>query len=182
MSRENAKVVHLDTTRYALSSSCSRGTPRRERELESGADGAQAMDNFFQTVYQAVLRLLPFQTLKAIVIASPGFTKDSVRPELFLPCPWLRLCSQPQYGSHPGLEPLYWDKADSLTTAIRLHLPAGHPDVKQTAVSVPLEMDQSALEYPACPLARRGDESAGDQQDAPRGEVCEGGSGLREVR
>jgi protein pelota len=39
----------------------------------------QAMDNFYQTVYQAILRLLPYQDLKAIVIASPGFTKDSVR-------------------------------------------------------------------------------------------------------
>jgi stalled ribosome rescue protein Dom34 len=36
------------------------------------------MDNFFSAVYQAILRLIPFQTLKAIVIASPGFTKDSV--------------------------------------------------------------------------------------------------------
>jgi stalled ribosome rescue protein Dom34 len=52
-----------------------------------GADGVQAMDNFFQTVYQAVLRLLPFQTLKAIVIASPGFTKDSVRPDPHLALP-----------------------------------------------------------------------------------------------
>lgn len=49
--------------------------------------GEQAMDNFFQTVYQAVLRLLPFQTLKAIVIASPGFTKDSVRPDGHLALP-----------------------------------------------------------------------------------------------
>lgn len=39
----------------------------------------QAMENFFSTVYQAILRLLPFQTLKAIVIASPGFTKETVR-------------------------------------------------------------------------------------------------------
>jgi protein pelota len=38
------------------------------------------MENFFQSVYQAILRLIPFQTLKAIVIASPGFTKESVCP------------------------------------------------------------------------------------------------------
>lgn len=37
------------------------------------------MDNFYSAVYQAILRLIPFQSLKAIVIASPGFTKDSVR-------------------------------------------------------------------------------------------------------
>lgn len=36
------------------------------------------MENFFSTVYQAILRLMPYQTLKAIVIASPGFTKESV--------------------------------------------------------------------------------------------------------
>ena len=39
---------------------------------------AQAMENFFSSVYQAILRLIPFQSLKAIVIASPGFTKESV--------------------------------------------------------------------------------------------------------
>jgi stalled ribosome rescue protein Dom34 len=43
------------------------------------------MENFFQSVYQAILRLIPFQTLKAIVIASPGFTKESVSPLLYLP-------------------------------------------------------------------------------------------------
>ena len=37
------------------------------------------MENFYSTVYQAILRLIPYQTLKAIVLASPGFTKDSVR-------------------------------------------------------------------------------------------------------
>ena len=42
------------------------------------------MENFFSTIYQAILRLIPYQTLKAVVIASPGFTKDSVRPPLCL--------------------------------------------------------------------------------------------------
>jgi stalled ribosome rescue protein Dom34 len=42
----------------------------------------QAMDKFFATVYAGILRHLPLQTLKAIVIASPGFTKDSVSTEL----------------------------------------------------------------------------------------------------
>jgi len=37
------------------------------------------MDRFFQTCFQAVLRHLPFTTLKAIVVASPGFTRDAVR-------------------------------------------------------------------------------------------------------
>jgi protein pelota len=36
------------------------------------------MENFFSSVYNSLLRLVPFQTLKAVVIASPGFTKDSV--------------------------------------------------------------------------------------------------------
>jgi stalled ribosome rescue protein Dom34 len=38
----------------------------------------KAMDSFYAAVYQAILRLIPFQTLKAVVIASPGFTKESV--------------------------------------------------------------------------------------------------------
>ena len=57
---------------------------RQGRFLQSSdrtrADELQAMDNFFSTVYQAILRLIPYQTLKAVVIASPGFTKDSVGP------------------------------------------------------------------------------------------------------
>jgi hypothetical protein len=38
----------------------------------------QAMEKFFAAVYAAVLRHLPFQTLRAIVIASPGFTREGV--------------------------------------------------------------------------------------------------------
>jgi hypothetical protein len=41
------------------------------------------MEKFFAAVYAAVLRHLPFQTLRAIVIASPGFTREGVsRPRL----------------------------------------------------------------------------------------------------
>jgi protein pelota len=39
---------------------------------------SQAMEKFFAAVYAAILRHLPFQTLRAIVIASPGFTRESV--------------------------------------------------------------------------------------------------------
>jgi protein pelota len=42
------------------------------------------MEKFFAAVYAAVLRHLPFQTLRAIVIASPGFTREGVSlPRLF---------------------------------------------------------------------------------------------------
>lgn len=36
------------------------------------------MANFLSIVYQAILRLIPYDSLKAVVIASPGFTKDTV--------------------------------------------------------------------------------------------------------
>ena len=36
------------------------------------------MEKFFAAVYAAILRHLPFQTLRAIVIASPGFTREGV--------------------------------------------------------------------------------------------------------
>ncbi|CDZ96995.1 Meiotic cell division protein Pelota/DOM34 [Phaffia rhodozyma] len=54
----------------------------RKRKGQSGVHD-KAMDKFFQTVYQAVLRHLPFTTLKAIVIASPGFTKDALFDSIF---------------------------------------------------------------------------------------------------
>ncbi|RSH81591.1 Translation factor pelota [Saitozyma podzolica] len=68
---------HMTTVRQRIETS----VPRKRKGGTSGHD--KAMDNFFQTVYQAVLRLLPFQTLKAIVIASPGFTKDSLYDYIF---------------------------------------------------------------------------------------------------
>lgn len=41
------------------------------------------MEKFYQTVYTSLLRHLPFNSLKAIVIASPGFTKDSLYDYIF---------------------------------------------------------------------------------------------------
>lgn len=55
--------------------------PRKRKGGTSGHD--KAMENFFQSVYQAILRLIPFQTLKAIVIASPGFTRESLYDYIF---------------------------------------------------------------------------------------------------
>ncbi|KAK8864233.1 mRNA surveillance protein pelota [Kwoniella newhampshirensis] len=55
--------------------------PRKRKGGTSGHD--KAVENFFSTVYQAILRLIPFQTLKAIVIASPGFTRDSLYDYIF---------------------------------------------------------------------------------------------------
>ncbi|ORX36829.1 pelota [Kockovaella imperatae] len=55
--------------------------PRKRKGGTSGHD--KAMETFFSNVYQAVLRLIPYQTLKAIVIASPGFTKESLYDYIF---------------------------------------------------------------------------------------------------
>jgi hypothetical protein len=96
------------------------------------------MENFFQSVYQAILRLIPFQTLKAIVIASPGFTKESVCPP---PCPYSNLTN----------------------VAIRLHIPSSDLDIQQTPPSIPDEMDQSPLQYFPRPLSRRGHASSGNK-------------------
>lgn len=41
------------------------------------------MANFLSTVYAAILRLIPFETLKVVVIASPGFTKDTLYDYIF---------------------------------------------------------------------------------------------------
>ncbi|KAL7411943.1 hypothetical protein BDY24DRAFT_394024 [Mrakia frigida] len=55
--------------------------PRKRK----GASGVheKALDRFYKTLYDAVLRHLPFTTLKAIVLASPGFTKDGVFDYIF---------------------------------------------------------------------------------------------------
>lgn len=41
------------------------------------------MANFLQTVYTAILRLISYDSLKAVVIASPGFTKDTLYDYIF---------------------------------------------------------------------------------------------------
>ncbi|WOO85577.1 Protein dom34 [Vanrija pseudolonga] len=53
----------------------------RKRSGTSAHD--KAMANFLQTTYQAILRLIPFESLKAVVIASPGFTKDTLYDYIF---------------------------------------------------------------------------------------------------
>jgi protein pelota len=41
------------------------------------------MATFLSTVYAAILRLIPFESLKVVVIASPGFTKDTLYDYIF---------------------------------------------------------------------------------------------------
>lgn len=38
----------------------------------------QGIERFYATVYAAFIRHIPFSSLRAIVIASPGFTKDAL--------------------------------------------------------------------------------------------------------
>ncbi|WWC70401.1 mRNA surveillance protein pelota [Kwoniella pini CBS 10737] len=68
---------HMTTVRQRIDTSI----PRKRKGGTSGHD--KAMENFLSTVYQAILRLIPFQDLKAIVIASPGFTKDTLYDYIF---------------------------------------------------------------------------------------------------
>lgn len=82
----------------------------------------KAIDKFFAAVYAAVLRHLPFQTLRAIVIASPGFTRDSVSP--------------PPRPLSPHLAHL------EKITAVRLHLPTSHSDDEQTSPPIPDQVGQ----------------------------------------
>ncbi|KAJ9105535.1 hypothetical protein QFC21_001906 [Naganishia friedmannii] len=55
--------------------------PRKRAGAASAHE--KAMEKFFAAVYAAILRHLPFQTLRAIVIASPGFTKESLYDYIF---------------------------------------------------------------------------------------------------
>ena len=43
----------------------------------------KGLERFYSTLYAAFLRVIPFTTLKIIVIASPGFVKDSVYDYFF---------------------------------------------------------------------------------------------------
>lgn len=43
----------------------------------------KGLERFYDAVYTAFLRTIPFQNLKVIVIASPGFVKDSLYDYFF---------------------------------------------------------------------------------------------------
>lgn len=43
----------------------------------------KGLERFYDAVYSAFLRLIPFSTLKVIVIASPGFVKDAIYDFIF---------------------------------------------------------------------------------------------------
>jgi protein pelota len=43
----------------------------------------KGLEKFYSTLYTTFLRVIPFSTLKVIVIASPGFVKDSVYDYFF---------------------------------------------------------------------------------------------------
>ncbi|WVW83705.1 mRNA surveillance protein pelota [Kwoniella bestiolae CBS 10118] len=68
---------HMTTVRQRIEVSI----PRKRKGGTSGHE--KAMDNFLSTVYQAILRLIPYQDLKAVVVASPGFTKDTLYDYIF---------------------------------------------------------------------------------------------------
>lgn len=54
--------------------------PRKSAGSETHDKG---LERFYSTLYTAFLRVIPFSTLKVIVIASPGFVKDSVYDYFF---------------------------------------------------------------------------------------------------
>jgi protein pelota len=43
----------------------------------------KGLARFYETLYTSFLRHIPFQTLRAIIIASPGFVKDTVYDHIF---------------------------------------------------------------------------------------------------
>lgn len=43
----------------------------------------KGLNRFYETLYQSFLRHIPYSSLKAIIIASPGFVKDAVYDYIF---------------------------------------------------------------------------------------------------
>ncbi|KAG8761417.1 Translation factor pelota [Serendipita sp. 396] len=53
------------------------------RKAAGSSSHDKGLERFYSTLYTAFLRVIPFTTLKVIVIASPGFVKDSVYEYIF---------------------------------------------------------------------------------------------------
>jgi protein pelota len=43
----------------------------------------KGLAKFYETVYTSFLRHLPYQTLRVVVLASPGFVKDAIYDHIF---------------------------------------------------------------------------------------------------
>lgn len=43
----------------------------------------KGLNRFYETLYQSFLRHIPYTSLKAVIIASPGFVKDAVYDYIF---------------------------------------------------------------------------------------------------
>ncbi|KAF8328617.1 eRF1 domain 1-domain-containing protein [Cantharellus anzutake] len=68
---------HLTTVRQRIE------VPVPRKRIGSATLHEKGMARFLSTVYSALLRHIPYNTLKVIVLASPGFTKDTLYDYIF---------------------------------------------------------------------------------------------------
>ena len=61
--------------------------PRKRRTAQGGTSNLGAHDRgierFYETIYQSILRHLPFESLKVILLASPGFLAEGLMSYIF---------------------------------------------------------------------------------------------------
>lgn len=57
--------------------------PRKHKSLPGSSSSDKAYQRFLSLVYDAVLKLLSLPALRLIILASPGFTRDTVYEHLF---------------------------------------------------------------------------------------------------
>jgi len=68
---------HMTTIRQRID------VPVPRKRMGSATMHEKGMAKFYSTLYASLLAHIPFQTLRVIVIASPGFTRDSVYEYIF---------------------------------------------------------------------------------------------------
>lgn len=72
----NATICLLSEHMTVIRQRIDASIPRKRAGAASTHE--KAMEKFFAQVYAGILKHLPYQSLRAIVLASPGFTKDNV--------------------------------------------------------------------------------------------------------
>lgn len=125
------------------------------RKSAGSATHDKGLERFYSTLYAAFLRVIPFSTLKVIVIASPGFVKDSVYDYFF---------SEATKTSNKTL-------LQARKKFVRVHVSSPHVHslvevLKSPEVSEPAQALESEVD--ADPWARAG--CISDERD----QVCEG--------
>ena len=70
-------LAHLCLVTRSLTVTKARIEMNIPKKRTGSSQNAKGINNFFEAVYQAIVRHVDFNKVKALLIGSPGYTKDN---------------------------------------------------------------------------------------------------------